>query len=106
MLPSSDLFIRMDTSLPGKQLATSACSLFRMTASRNGNKASPGTLTPEGVGSMPQSDAAMREIAKVVRRHVDQETIEKIVDELFEIRSDKSFRDTIEKLAQALKTTF
>jgi hypothetical protein len=33
---------------------------------------------------MPQSDAAMREIAKVVRRHVDQETIEKIVDELFE----------------------
>jgi hypothetical protein len=55
---------------------------------------------------MPQSDAAMREIAKVVRRHVDQETIEKIVDELFEIRGDKSFRDTIEKLAHALKTTF
>ena len=32
---------------------------------------------------MPQSDAAMREIAKVVRRHVDQETIEQIVDELY-----------------------
>jgi hypothetical protein len=45
---------------------------------------------PEGGGSMPQSDAAMREIAKVMRRHVDQETIEKIVDELFEIRGDKS----------------
>src|SRR5689334_647885 len=34
--------------------------------------------------------------SKVVRRHVDEETIEKIVDELFEIRGDKRFRDTIE----------
>jgi hypothetical protein len=54
---------------------------------------------------MPESDATVREIAKVLRRHVDQETIEKIVSELFEIRGDKSFRDTIQKLAHALRTT-
>ena len=53
---------------------------------------------------MPESDAAVREIAKVLRRHVDQATIEKILDELFETRGDKSFRDTIEKLAHALRT--
>ena len=54
---------------------------------------------------MPESDAAVRVIAKVLRRHVDQQTIEKIVDELFEIRGDKNFRATIEKLAHALRTT-
>jgi len=55
---------------------------------------------------MPESDAGVREIAKVLRRHVDQETIEKVVDELFEVRGDKSCRATIETLAQALRTTF
>jgi hypothetical protein len=54
---------------------------------------------------MAASDFTVREIAKVLREHVDEETLEKIVNELFEIRGDKSFRETIEKLAHALKAT-
>jgi hypothetical protein len=54
---------------------------------------------------MAASDFTVRELAKVLREHVDEETIEKIVNDLFEIRGDKSFRETIEKLAHALRTT-
>ena len=54
---------------------------------------------------MVVSDAAVREIAKVFRNHIDQETLEKVVDDLLDIRGDKSFRATVEKLAHALRTT-
>jgi len=55
---------------------------------------------------MTLSDAALREIAKVFRKHVDQETLEKVVDDLLDIRGDKSFRDTIATLARELKARF
>ena len=51
---------------------------------------------------MALSDAAVREIAKVLRKHVDQGIIGKVLDELIEIRGDRSFRDTIEMFAREL----
>src|SRR5918911_1020464 len=51
---------------------------------------------------MPLSDAAAREIADVLRKHVGTEMLEQIVHELLEIRGDKEFRDTIERLVHAL----
>ena len=47
---------------------------------------------------MPLSDAAAREIANILRKHVGTKTLEQIVNELLEIRGDKDFRDTIERL--------
>jgi hypothetical protein len=52
---------------------------------------------------MALSDAAAREIAKVLRKHVGIEALEQIVAELVEIRGDKDFRDMIERLVQALR---
>jgi hypothetical protein len=52
---------------------------------------------------MAVSDAAVREIAKVLRKHVDQRTLKKVLEELIDIRGDRSFRDTIETLAHELK---
>ena len=52
---------------------------------------------------MALSDAAVREIAKVLRKHVDQEMLAQIVDELLEIRGDRDFRDVIERLVHALR---
>jgi transposase len=51
---------------------------------------------------MALSDAAAREIAEVLRKHVDRETLAQIVDELLEIRGDKDFREIIERLVHAL----
>jgi hypothetical protein len=55
---------------------------------------------------MTLSDTALREIAKVFRKHVDQETLEKVVDDLLDIRGDKGFRDMIATLAGELKAKF
>jgi hypothetical protein len=52
---------------------------------------------------MALSDAAAREIAKVLRKHVGQERLAQIVDELLEIRGDKDFRETVETLVHALQ---
>ena len=54
---------------------------------------------------MPLSDAALREVAKVLRKHVAPRTLDAIVAELVEIRGDKDFRDTIERLVHALRMT-
>ena len=54
---------------------------------------------------MPLSETSAREIANVLRRHVGKETLEQIVNELLEIRGDKDFRDTIERLVHALGIT-
>jgi hypothetical protein len=51
---------------------------------------------------MALSDAAAREIAEVLRKHVDRQTLAQIVDELLEIRGDKDFREIIERLVHAL----
>ena len=48
---------------------------------------------------MPNADAAIREIAKALRKHVDRGTLKKIVEELLETRGDKAFRETIQVLA-------
>ena len=52
---------------------------------------------------MPLSDTAVREIANILRKHVGTKTLEQIVNELLEIRGDKDFRDTIERLVHALR---
>jgi hypothetical protein len=49
------------------------------------------------------SDAAAREIAKVLRKHVGQKALVQIIDELLETRGDKDFREVIEKLVHALR---
>jgi hypothetical protein len=43
---------------------------------------------------MPISDAALREVAKVLRNYVEPSALEQIMAELVEIRGDKEFRDT------------
>jgi len=54
---------------------------------------------------MPLSDAALREVAQVLQKHVAQQTLDEIAAELVEIRGDKDFRDTIERLVHALRMT-
>jgi len=54
---------------------------------------------------MPLSDAAAREIAKVLRKHVAPQTLDEIAAELVEIRGDKDFRDMIQGLVHALRMT-
>ena len=54
---------------------------------------------------MALSDAGAREIAKVLRKHVATTALEQIVNELLEIRGDKDFRDTVERLVQALQVS-
>jgi len=51
---------------------------------------------------MAVSDAAVREIAKVLLKHVDQRTLRKVLDDLLDIRGDRTFRDIIETLAHEL----
>jgi Trm5-related predicted tRNA methylase len=46
---------------------------------------------------MASSNDAVREIAEILRRHVDHTTLEKIIN------GNKSFRDTIERLADELR---
>ena len=55
---------------------------------------------------MTLSDAPLREIAKAIRKHLDQQTLQKVVDDLLDIRGDKSFRDVIATLARELAAKF
>ena len=52
---------------------------------------------------MAFSDAAAREIAIVLRDHIDLDALNRIIDELLEIRGNKDFRDSIESLVHALR---
>ena len=52
---------------------------------------------------MPLTYAALREIANVLAKHVAPRTLDEIAAELVEIRGDKDFRDTIERLVHALR---
>ena len=54
---------------------------------------------------MALSDSGAREIAKMLRKHVAAEELKQIVDDLLEIRGDKDFRDTLERLVLALRMT-
>jgi hypothetical protein len=51
---------------------------------------------------MAASIETVREIVKMLRRHVDQATLEKMINELLDVPGNKSFRDTIEMLAREL----
>ena len=52
------------------------------------------------LGSRTQgADAAVREIARVLRKHVDRNTFGKIIEELLRPGVDKVFRETIQVLA-------
>jgi hypothetical protein len=46
----------------------------------------------------------VKAIAAVMVRHVDRQTIEKIVDELLDIPGNASFRETIRRLADELRS--
>ena len=46
-------------------------------------------------------DDTIREIAKALHRHVERVPLERVINDLFEVRGDKRFRDTIEKLHRA-----
>ena len=48
---------------------------------------------------MTLSDAALREIAEVFRKHVDQESLEKVVDDLLDSRGELRRTNTTEKRA-------
>jgi L-rhamnose isomerase len=52
---------------------------------------------------MALSDAAAREIARALRKHVGMKELEQVVTELVDIPGDKDFRDSIERLVHALR---
>ena len=47
----------------------------------------------------------MREIATALRRHVDQKSLQQVINDLLDVPGDKSFRDRIETLAHELLKT-
>jgi hypothetical protein len=51
--------------------------------------------------TMPYETAC--EIVKIVRKHVDQPTLEKIMADLVEVRGDKNFRDAVELFVHLLE---
>jgi hypothetical protein len=52
---------------------------------------------------MAASDHTVAEVLRVIRKHVDQATLEKIMDELLDVPGNESFRETIQKLAEAVQ---
>src|SRR5438105_2389508 len=52
----------------------------------------PRGCRPRGSPSMRPSNDAIPEIAKALRRHVDAATLEKIVNELLDVRGNRDFR--------------
>ena len=44
---------------------------------------------------MPLREDKAREIVSIVRKHVDQATLDKIMDDLLELRGDKEFREAV-----------
>jgi len=51
---------------------------------------------------MATSNDPIHEVAEILRRHVAHDTLEKIANELLEVRGNKSFRDIIGRLADEL----
>ena len=52
---------------------------------------------------MEASDATVREIMRIVRKYVDRATLYRIVEELLDVRGNKSFRDTVEIIAREIQ---
>lgn len=44
-----------------------------------------------------------REIMRIVRKYVDQATLDRIVEELLDVPGNKSFRDTVEIIAREIR---
>jgi hypothetical protein len=44
----------------------------------------------------------VQEIGKVLRKHVDRATLQKVIDDLQDVPGNKSFRDKIERLSHEL----
>lgn len=51
---------------------------------------------------MSASDDTISKVARVILRHVDREVAVKIATELLEVPGNKSFRETVERLAKLL----
>jgi hypothetical protein len=49
---------------------------------------------------MAASYQTVEEIYRVVRRHVTDEQMRKIIDDLLRVEGNRSFRDTIKRLAE------
>ena len=52
---------------------------------------------------METSDRAVRDLIRVIRRHVDQPTLDRIVEELLDEPGNKSFRDMVETFARVIR---
>jgi hypothetical protein len=52
---------------------------------------------------MVVSHETIDQIIRVIAKHVDRATLKKIVDELKEVPGNRSFRDTVERLAEKVK---
>lgn len=51
---------------------------------------------------MEASNDPIREIGKVLRKHVDRVTLEKIIEQLQDVPGNKTFRIAVERLAHEL----
>ena len=51
---------------------------------------------------MSASNSTVVEVARVLRKHLDARTIKKVVDDLLEVPGNKSFRDSVQLLADKL----
>jgi hypothetical protein len=71
-------------------------------ASDSGLKSSTGPTINDAPDTVPASKDTIRELAKVLRRHVAATTLEKIVNELLDVPGNRDFRDAIEALAREL----
>lgn len=52
---------------------------------------------------MEVSDTTLRDLMKIFRKHVDQPTLDRIVEELLDVPGNKSFRDIVEMIARELR---
>ena len=50
---------------------------------------------------MAVTNQTVREAVKVIRKYVDQQTLEDILRDLSEVPGSKAFRDTVEMVARA-----
>ena len=59
-------------------------------------------LLQRGRLGMDGSKDPVLEIGKVLRKHVDRATLEKVIEDLQDVPGNKSFRDAIERLSHEL----
>jgi hypothetical protein len=51
---------------------------------------------------MQSTAAAIGEIAKALRKHVERDKLQAIIEELLDTRGDRAFREIIQQLAREL----